>query len=101
MKIIYCTCNVSVLDPLLKHFDSLNVESYQVIEQVTAKNIKGDNRFNTSVWPGYNSAVIMQFTDDSKAKEVMESIKEFNGRAFNDNELVIACSWTLDDFCSE
>jgi hypothetical protein len=77
------------------------IKDYQVIEQVMAKSIKGDPRFNTSVWPGYNVSVFMQFSDDQKAKAVLQEIKEFNRKAINDNELVTACSWTLDDYFFE
>lgn len=98
MKMIYCTCNVAVLEPLLKMLDENNVRDFQVVEQVTAKNKKGDHRFNNPVWPGYNSTVFIQITEDEKAKLVMQKIREFNRNAFNDNELVTACMWTIEDY---
>ncbi|OFX22023.1 MAG: hypothetical protein A2041_13555 [Bacteroidetes bacterium GWA2_31_9b] len=101
MKMIYVTCNVSVREPLLKMLEQNDIKDYQVIEQLIAKNIKGDPRFDTAVWPGYNSAVLMQFSNDEQAKEIMQKIREFNGRAFNENELVTACSWTIDDYFYE
>ena len=101
MKMIYVACNVSVREPLLKMLEQNDIKDYQVIEQLIAKNIKGDPRFDTAVWPGYNSAVLMQFSNDEQAKEIMQKIREFNGRAFNENELVTACSWTIDDYFYE
>lgn len=101
MKLIYVTCNVSVRDPLLKMLENNNIKDYQVIEQVTAKSVKGEPRFNTAVWPGYNSSIFMQFSDDNRAKEIMQLIKDFNKSVFNDNELITACSWTLDDYFYE
>jgi len=98
MKMIYVTCNVSVREPLIKLLEENDIKDYQVIEQVTAKSIKGDPRFNTSVWPGYNSSIFMQFSDDQRASAIMQKIKEFNKKAFNENELVTACSWNLDDY---
>ena len=98
MKMIYITCNVSVREPLVKVLEENNIKDYQIIEQVTAKSIKGDPRFNTAVWPGYNSAILMQFSDDDKAKEIMQVLREFNSKAFNDNELITACSWSVDDY---
>lgn len=98
MKMIYITCNVSVREPLLKMLEENNIKDYQVIEQVIAKSVKGDPRFNTAVWPGYNTAVFMQFSSDERAKDIMLKIREFNQRAFNNNELVTACSWTLDEY---
>ncbi|MFO7828662.1 MAG: hypothetical protein R6V23_08585 [Bacteroidales bacterium] len=98
MKMIYVTCNVSVREPLIRMLEKNSVKDYQVIEQVTAKPMKGDPRFNTAVWPGYNSAIVMQFNSDERAGEIMQKIRDFNQNAFNDNELVTACSWTLDDY---
>lgn len=98
MKMIYITCNVSVREPLLKMLEKNDVKDYQVIEQLTAKSIKGDPRFNTPVWPGYNSAIFIQFNSDDRAKEIIKELKEFNQNAFNDNELITVCSWTLDDY---
>lgn len=99
MKLIYCTCNVSVLEPLLKAIEEVGVESYQVVEQLTAKNRIGDDRLNTSVWPGYNSAIFMQIPDVQQANIIMDRIRLFNKNAFNSSELVVACMWTMDDFC--
>ncbi len=101
MKMIYVTCNVSVREPLLKMLENNNIKDYQVIEQVTAKSVKGEPRFNTAVWPGYNSSIFMQFSDDNRAKEIMQLIKDFNKTMFNENELITACSWTLDDYFYE
>ncbi len=101
MKMIYVTCNISVREPLLKMLENNNIKDYQVIEQVTAKSVKGEPRFNTAVWPGYNSSIFMQFSDDNRAKEIMQLIKDFNKSVFNDNELITACSWTLDDYFYE
>ncbi len=98
MKMIYVTCNVSVREPLLKVLEENKIKDYQVIEQVTAKSIKGDPRFNTAVWPGYNSAIFMQFSDDKRAKHMMQILRDFNSKAFNDNELITACSWDIDDY---
>ncbi|MFC2104177.1 PG0541 family transporter-associated protein [Bacteroidota bacterium] len=101
MKMIYVTCNVSVRESLLKMLEENNIKDYQVTEQVTAKSVKGEPRFNTPVWPGYNSSIIMQFSNNERAIEIMQKIKEFNKKAFNDNELITACSWTLDDYFYE
>ena len=99
MKIVYCTCNVSVLETLQELMNSLEIKSYQIIDRVLAKNMLGDNRFDTAVWPSYNSSLIMQITDDQKAAQVMNAIRQLNKKAFNQNELVIAAMWTVDDFC--
>ncbi len=101
MKFIYCTCNVSMLETLIEALEEVKVREYQVIDKVTAKNKLGDPRFNTPVWPGYNSAVLIQVSQDEKAKNVMQRIREMNKEAFNNGEIITACTWTLDDYCFE
>ena len=95
---IYVTCNVSVREPLINMLEDNDVSDYQIIEEVPAKNVKGEPRLNTAVWPGHNSAVFMQFSDDIRAREILQKIKDFNKQAYNDNELVTACMWELDEY---
>lgn len=101
MKIIYITCDVTVLEPLLKLLDENKISSYQVIEQLTAKNIKGAPRFNTAVWPGYNSAVLIQMSDEDKTKSIMNNLREFNKAMINEDELITVCTWTMDEYFFE
>src|SRR5690606_41547879 len=68
MKFIYITCNVSMLETLTLLLDEMEYADYQVIEQVTAMSRWGEPRQNTAVWPGYNSAIIVQEVDPVKAK---------------------------------
>lgn len=95
---VYITCNVSVREPLIKLLEDNKIRDYQIVEEVIAKNIKGDPRLNTAVWPGHNASIFMQFSDDNRAKEIMQLVREFNQKAFNENELVTACSWNLDEY---
>lgn len=98
MKMIYVSCNVSVREPLIKMLEENEIKDYQIIEEVPAKNVKGAPRLNTAVWPSHNSSIFMQFSDDERARGMMNMIKEFNKEAYNENELVMACMWTLDDY---
>lgn len=98
MKMIYCTCNVSVLEEVIKILEDSNVRDYQVIEQVTVKNKKGDHRFNNPVWPGYNSAVLMQISEQSKVDQLIGKLKAYNQQVFNDNELVTVCGWSMENY---
>ena len=98
MKMIYVTCNVSVREPLINMLEDNDVSDYQIIEQVPAKNVRGDPRLNTAVWPSHNSSIFMQFRDDDRASEILQKIREFNKNAYNDNELVTACMWELDEY---
>ncbi len=97
MKIVYLTFNVSIREPLIKVLEENAVTDFQVIDQVIAKSSTGEARFNTPVWPGYNNSIFMQFTEDDKARKIIQKIKDFNKNMINENEQVSVCSWTLDD----
>jgi hypothetical protein len=95
MKPTCYTCNVSILDALIKKkINALGVDNYQVL----VKNAKGYNGLNNAVWPGYNLAIVMQIPNNTKAAEVMEAIREFNKLAFNDNEQVTAALPPMEDY---
>ena len=53
MKIVYCSLNISSLDPLIQLLEKEQIKDYQIIEPVKAKNIIGFPRLNSDVWPGY------------------------------------------------
>lgn len=97
MKMIYCTCNVSVVDTIIETLESLDILDYQVFNHVNVKNVKGDPRLNTPVWPGYNAAIFMQISDDEKVKSVIGILKEYNKNRFDD-ELVTVCTWTIESY---
>ena len=88
MKIIYCTFNVSIREPLIQLLEENGVQEYQLIEEVLARPLKAMPRFNTPVWPGYNSALIMQFQEDQEAGNMLDIIKEYNriGSAFGNTK---------------
>lgn len=94
---IYCTCNVSVVDTIVETLESLDILDYQVFNHVNVKNVKGDPRLNTPVWPGYNAAIFMQISDDEKVKNVIEVLKEYNQNRFDD-ELITVCCWSIDTY---
>lgn len=99
MKFIYCTCNISVLNRITQIIEDCQARDYQIIPQILSKPVKGMPRLNTPVWPGHDSAIMMQFSDVNKAHEVIEAIKHFNKQeAFNENELVTLCAWTMDEY---
>ena len=95
---IYCTCNVSILEQLTDLLEKRYIRDFQVFDMVTAKNKKGDPRFNNPVWPGYNSSVLMQVSEEDKIKNVIQSIREHNKSAINDDELITVCTWKLEDY---
>ncbi|HXL00438.1 MAG: PG0541 family transporter-associated protein [Dysgonamonadaceae bacterium] len=101
MKLIYCTCNVSMLETLVEVIEEEKISEYQIVEQVLAKSRRSEPRLNTAVWPGYNSAVFMQVNDEEKVINFVNRIKEVNGSIFNPAELITVCVWKLDDYIFE
>lgn len=102
MRFIFCTCNVSVSERVIALLEANNVMDYQVADRVIARNVKGDPRFDTAIWPGYNVTITMQFSNDDKATEIINLLRRFNiESAFNDDELLTVCSWTMDNYFFE
>lgn len=102
MKFIYCTCNVSVSERITALLDENQVHDYQLIDRVIAQNVIGNPRLDTAVWPGYNVTITMQFSDDDKAAFVIGLLRKFNKEsAFNNDELLTVCSWTMDNYFYE
>ncbi len=100
MKMIYCTCNISVLDELIEMMRSEKIDSYQVVEKVTGKDHAGDPRLNTSVWPGFNSSFTAMVKDE-KVPKVVKMINDYNEKAINRNEIITFCSWNLQEYICE
>jgi len=99
MKFIFCTCNVSVSERITLLLEANEVHDYQMTDRVIARNVKGNPRFDTSVWPGYNVTITMQFSNENKAAEIVGLLRKFNKEsAFNDDELLTVCSWEMDDY---
>lgn len=75
------------------------VNDYQVADKIIAKNIKGDPRFDTAVWPGYNVTITMQITDDSKSDMILEILRKYNKEnTASTDELLTVCSWKMDNY---
>ncbi|HBG57680.1 PG0541 family transporter-associated protein [Proteiniphilum sp. UBA1028] len=95
MKFIYITCNVSMLESLSFLLDEVECADYQVIEQVTARSRWGAPRQNTAVWPGYNSAIVVQEANPEKAEALINEINKMNATALNNGELIAAYMWEI------
>jgi len=75
------------------------ITDYQMADNVIARSVVGNARFNTPVWPGYNVVITMQFGSDENANRVLDLLRQFNREtAFNDDEMLTVCSWTMDDY---
>ncbi len=92
---IYCTCDVSMLDSLLRALEAMKVEEYEVYDKVVAKSRKGDPRLNTPIWPGYNASVMVSLGDE-QAGEVIRRIQQMNREVISENEWISVYSWEVE-----
>lgn len=102
MKFIFCTCNVSVSERVLALLEVNQVRDYQMADRIIARSVRGEARFDTPIWPGYNVTITMQFSNEDKAQEVLNLLRQFNKEsAFNEDELLTVCSWSMDNYFYE
>ncbi len=101
MKMIYISCDVTVVEELIELLESTKIENYQVIEKITAKSQNGVPRFNNAVWPGYNSAIFIQIDNEQKSLDLIVKLREFNKKIINQDELLTVCSWNLDEYFND
>ena len=97
MKMIYCTCNVSVLNELIDIFEECKIKNYQITKEIIGKSNSGDPRMNTAVWPGHSSTLISQ-VDEKYVDKIVDKIKKFNDDAYNENENITMATWKIDDY---
>ena len=99
MKFIFCTCNVSMLERVTNLLEASEVNDYQVADKIIARSVKGDPRFDTAVWPGFNVIITMQITDNEKAAVIIDRLRTSNKEnAVNIDELLTVCSWEMDNY---
>ncbi len=98
MRMLYCTCNVAVLQKVQVLCEELHIKSYQVIDRVLSKNRSGDHRFNDEIWPGYSVILLFQFNDDDNCRRLYDALERYNDEAENPNERLTVCTWALDQY---
>lgn len=98
MKFIYITCNISLLESLVKTLDDNGFKDYQIIDKITAMPALGDPRMNTAIWPGYNACIFLQVRDSEKAQKVMDYLDNLNKQAFQDYELIYAYTFDVAQY---
>ncbi len=99
MKFLFCTCNVSMLERVTNLLESYEVNDYQIGDKVIAKSVKGDPRFDTAVWPGYNVTVTMQIVDSGKSEAILKILRLMNkANEANIDELLTVCSWEMENY---
>lgn len=96
MQFIYITCNISMLEIITDLLDEIEIMNYQVIEQVTAKSHYDNPRLNTAIWPGFNASLLIQEENIEKTDDLLLEIKQFNQKAYNNGELIVAYRWSIE-----
>ncbi len=98
MKMVYISCNISVLSEIKEILTKCEMKSWQVIENAAGKFPTGDPRMNDAIWPGVNSIIFVQPSNEEKYKSLVEAIKEKNKTLYNEDERVLLISWEAIDF---
>ncbi|HOD53143.1 MAG TPA: hypothetical protein PKJ08_01320 [Candidatus Cloacimonadota bacterium] len=96
MKMMNLTCNISSVNQLIQMIEDEKITFYQIIEESIGLLPKGEPRLNTPVWPGLNSSIFLTCTEQ-QCQNLKKHIKSFNEKAYNDNELIFANSWNIDE----
>ena len=97
MKMVYCSCNVSVLPELIEMIEKCEINNYQISKEVIGKSVIGDPRMNTAIWPGHNSTLICQ-AEDNLVEKLIGNVKKYNEEAYNDNENITLATWGIDTY---
>lgn len=84
-----------MLEAVTALIDELEMSNYQVVEQVTAKSSYSSPRLNTPIWPGYNSSIMIQESDEQKVSLLIEQVSMMNESVYNNSELVALYTWDI------
>jgi hypothetical protein len=98
MKMISIVCNISVVQIIVELLEELDVNNYQIIDEVHTRTVVGNPRLNTSIWPGYSSIISFQHADNEQLNSILNQLKEYNASAENKTEYITVSSWKLDDY---
>lgn len=98
MRIVYISCNVSILPDIIKILNKVDVDSYQVIDKVNSVQQNGNPRLNTAIWPGYNSVIFVSIDNNDIYNKLIQYLKLHNSDSDLKDEKIMVCSWQTDDF---
>jgi len=96
MKMIWCTCNVSMLDRLTAIITKTGIDSWQVVGEVAGKIPGSDPRMDTPVWPGFNSVVSIQ-TDEIHMVTLQKELGALNDTVLNQDERIYCWAWNVEE----
>lgn len=100
MNMIYITCDIAVLDQIRSLIEKLDIDNYQIIEEILGKASLGIPHLNNEVWPGQNSIIMAQLQED-KTAELKKELQKFNKNVMNKNELITFACWSLLEYFSQ
>lgn len=98
MRMIYISCNVSVLNEIVSLLKKCEVKSYQIVEQASSMNKIGDPRLNNAVWPGYNSLFFINLETEDTYKSLIAELKNYNKTVYMPDEKITVSAWKTDEF---
>lgn len=98
MRMIYISCNVSMLTEIVSLLKKCQVHSYQIVEQASSMNKVGDPRLNNAVWPGYNSLFFINIEIEEVYNSLMTELRQYNKTVDMPDEKITVSSWKTEEY---
>ena len=98
MKMIYLSCNISLLEDVLDIAKTVELHDFQVLPHVLFSGSNEEPRMDSPVWPGHNASLLFQINDEEKAAQLFDKVREFNQKTINSSEQIKAYSWQIAEW---
>ncbi|MDD2634000.1 MAG: hypothetical protein PHW82_00710 [Bacteroidales bacterium] len=98
MRMIYISCNVSMLNEIVSLLKKHKAKSYQIVEQASSMNKVGNPRLNNAVWPGYNSLIFINLETEKTYNSLITELKNYNKKVTMPDEKITVSAWKTDEF---
>lgn len=98
MKLIYITCNISMLEQMEAVLREMAIKVFQIIPRAQAESDFDIPHKDNAIWPGFNACIIIQEQDVEKAEALLHKVQDMNEKAYNNSELISAYMWEIQAF---
>ncbi|HEC68253.1 MAG TPA: transcriptional regulator [Candidatus Desulfofervidus auxilii] len=80
MKAILIFYHVEYDEDLMAILEKTGIKCYSKLERVLGKGKHSEPRLDTSVWPGFNSALIIATEEEEKREKFLEELKKYTNK---------------------
>ncbi len=78
MKAILIFYHVEYHEDLMVILEKTGIKCYSKLERVLGKGKHSEPHLDTSVWPGFNSALIIGIEEQEKREKFLEELKKYS-----------------------